>query len=214
MVSSTHILSDQSRLSKVDAALLRFEAFLGIISGLAVFLLMMLAVISVGGRNFFNQPLAGYVDWIEQLMPVIAFLGVSYVQREGGHIRMDILINRLRGRMLWIAELISVLLMLVLMSLLTWGSWAHFDRSFDLTMPLWSRDSSMDIALPLWPAKLLVPIAFSMLTLRLCLQFYGYGRACIRNDDNYRPVAVPLPLDAASQAKGEADSLLQSGAET
>jgi hypothetical protein len=55
MVSSTHILSDQSRLSKVDAALLRFEAFLGIISGLAVFLLMMLAVISVGGRNFFTS---------------------------------------------------------------------------------------------------------------------------------------------------------------
>ena len=55
MVSSTHILSDQSRLSKLDAALLRFEAFLGIISGLAVFMLMLLSVISVGGRNFLTS---------------------------------------------------------------------------------------------------------------------------------------------------------------
>lgn len=209
MASSARILSDHSRLSRIDAAFLRLEVFLGILSGLAVFSLMLIAVISVGGRNFMNQPLPGYVDWIEQLMPLIAFLGVSYVQREGGHIRMDILISRLKGRILWSAELITVLLMLVLMILLVWGSWAHFQRSFDVTMPLWSRDSSMDIALPIWPAKLLAPVAFAVLCMRLCLQAYGYGRAIIRNDD--APVAVPLPLDAAAQAAGEAESLLQSG---
>jgi TRAP-type C4-dicarboxylate transport system permease small subunit len=209
MASSARILSDHSRLSRIDAAFLRLEVFLGILSGLAVFSLMLIAVISVGGRNFMNQPLPGYVDWIEQLMPLIAFLGVSYVQREGGHIRMDILISRLKGRILWSAELVTVLLMLVLMILLVWGSWAHFQRSFDVTMPLWSRDSSMDIALPIWPAKLLAPIAFAVLCMRLCLQAYGYGRAIIRNDD--APVAVPLPLDAAAQAAGEAESLLQSG---
>lgn len=209
MASSARILSDHSRLSRIDAAFLRLEVFLGILSGLAVFSLMLIAVISVGGRNFMNQPLPGYVDWIEQLMPLIAFLGVSYVQREGGHIRMDILICRLKGRILWSAELVTVLLMLVLMILLVWGSWAHFQRSFDVTMPLWSRDSSMDIALPIWPAKLLAPVAFAVLCMRLCLQAYGYGRAIIRNDD--APVAVPLPLDAAAQAAGEAESLLQSG---
>lgn len=209
MASSARILSDHSRLSRIDAAFLRLEVFLGILSGLAVFSLMLIAVISVGGRNFMNQPLPGYVDWIEQLMPLIAFLGVSYVQREGGHIRMDILISRLKGRILWSAELVTVLLMLVLMILLVWGSWAHFQRSFDVTMPLWSRDSSMDIALPIWPAKLLAPVAFAVLCMRLCLQAYGYGRAIIRNDD--APVAVPLPLDAAAQAAGEAESLLQSG---
>ena len=198
MASSARILSDHSRLSRIDAAFLRLEVFLGILSGLAVFSLMLIAVISVGGRNFMNQPLPGYVDWIEQLMPLIAFLGVSYVQREGGHIRMDILISRLKGRILWSAELVTVLLMLVLMILLVWGSWAHFQRSFDVTMPLWSRDSSMDIALPIWPAKLLAPVAFAVLCMRLCLQAYGYGRAIIRNDD--APVAVPLPLDAAAQA--------------
>ena len=208
MASSARILSDQTRLSRIDAAFLRLEVFLGILSGLAVFSLMLLAVISVGGRNFMNQPLPGYVDWIEQLMPLIAFLGISYVQREGGHIRMDILINRLKGRVLWAAELVTVLLMLALMILMVWGSWAHFERSFDVTMPLWSRDSSMDIALPLWPAKLLAPFAFAVLCARLCLQLWGYGRAFLRNDDT--PVAVPLPLDAAAHAAEEADSLLQS----
>jgi TRAP-type mannitol/chloroaromatic compound transport system permease small subunit len=212
MASSARILNDSSSLSRIDTVFLRLEIWLGIFSGLAVFSLMLLAVFSVGGRNFLNQPLPGYVDWIEQLMPLIAFMGVSYVQREGGHIRMDILISRLQGRALWSAELLTVSLMLVLMMLLVWGSWAHFERSFDLAMPLWSRDSSMDIALPIWPAKLLVPVAFSVLCVRLSLQACGYALAIINN--TAEPVALPLPMDAAAQAAGEAESLLGTAGHT
>ncbi|MEP1539306.1 MAG: TRAP transporter small permease subunit, partial [Paracoccaceae bacterium] len=50
-------------------------------------------------------------------------------QREGGHIRMDILVGALRGRLLWLFELISVLLILVLMVALVWGSWSHSPQS-------------------------------------------------------------------------------------
>ncbi|MDF1715474.1 MAG: TRAP transporter small permease [Antarcticimicrobium sp.] len=199
------VREDGSLLSRLDRQLLRLERFLGLLSGLAVFSLMVLAVISVGGRNLMNAPLPGYVDWIEQVMPLIAFMGISYVQRDGGHIRMDILIGQLRGRALWAAELVSVLLMLVLMMALVWGSWAHFQRSFDFGVPLWSRDSSIDIGLPIWPAKLLAPVAFSVLCLRLVLQALGYGRALLLGLHN--PAAVPLIQDTASQAAAEAEQL-------
>lgn len=205
MAGQSSILSDDSLLSRADRALFRVETFLALVGGLAVFSLMILAVISVGGRNFFNQPLPGYVDWIEQIMPLIAFIGVAYCQRLDGHIRMDILVARLRGRALWGAEFLSTLLMLALMLLLVWGSWAHFDRSFDFNAPLWSRDSSLDIRLPIWPAKLLAPVAFSVLCLRFMLQAWGYGRAFVRND--VEPVAVPLVEDAASIAAREAASV-------
>ncbi len=153
------------------------ERVLALVSGFAIFSLVILAVISVGGRNFFNSPIAGYVDWLEQVMPLIAFLGISYTQRNDGHIRMDMLVGRLRGRWLWLAELLATLAMLTVMLLLVWGTFSHFLRSFDISAPLWSRDSSIDIALPLWPAKLLVPLAFSVLCLRLFLQFLGFSRA-------------------------------------
>jgi len=203
MAGFAAVLSDDSRLSRLDRRLHRLEIALALLSGLAVFSLMLLAVISVGGRNFFNQPLPGYVDWIEQAMPLIAFMGIAYTQRNGGHIRMDMLVGRLRGRWLWTAEFITTLAILLLMLLLVWGSWAHFARSFDLAAPLWSRDSSMDIALPLWPAKLLVPLAFSVLCTRLTLQLWGYALA-IRSGGN-QPVAVPLIEDPAAQAAHEAE---------
>lgn len=205
MAGSASVLEDGSLLSRADRLLYKLETLLALIGGLAVFSLMLLAVVSVGGRNFLNQPLPGYVDWIEQAMPLIAFVGVAFCQRLGGHIRMDILIGQLKGRALWLAETVSVFVMLILMLLLVWGTWAHFDRSFDFNAPLWSRDSSLDIRLPLWPAKLLAPIAFSVLSLRLFLQLIGYGRALISGTES--PIAVPLIEDAATIAAREAESV-------
>ncbi|MFA3916236.1 TRAP transporter small permease subunit [Ruegeria hyattellae] len=203
MAGSSLVLSDDSLLSRVDQRLYRLEGVLALLSGLAVFSLMLLAVVSVGGRNLLNQPLPGYVDWIEQAMPLIAFMGISYTQRDGGHIRMDMIVGKLRGRTLYLVEFITTLAILILMALLVWGSWAHFARSFDFGAPLWSRDSSMDIALPIWPAKLLAPVAFGVLCLRLVLQLIAYGRAF--RDNEPRPVAVPLVADAATQAAMEAE---------
>lgn len=203
MAGQATVLEDSSGSSWLDRQLLKLEQFLALVSGLAVFGLMVLAVISVSGRNAINAPLPGYVDWIEQAMPLIAFLGISYVQRSGGHIRMDIVISRLHGRALWLFELISVILILALMLALVWGSWSHFDRSFDFGAPLWSRDSSIDIGIPLWPAKLLAPVAFSVLCVRLVLQIWGYGRALVLGLEH--PVAVPLIQDAAALAAAEAE---------
>ncbi|VAW11102.1 TRAP-type C4-dicarboxylate transport system, small permease component [hydrothermal vent metagenome] len=205
MVGISSVHEDGSLLSRIDRKLFKVERTLALIGGLAVFSLMLLAVVNVTGRNIFNRPLPGYVDWIEQAMPLLAFIGVSYCQRLGGHIRMDILVGRLRGRLLWLAEFISTFAVLVLMLLLVWGSWAHFDRSFDLAAPLWSRDSSFDIQLPLWPAKLLVPVSFSVLSVRLALQLWSYGQALVSGTRT--PVAVPMIQDAATIAVSEAASV-------
>lgn len=205
MAGISTVLDDSSWLSRLDRGLLGVERFLALISGLAVFSLMFLAAWSVGGRKFFGAPLPGYVDWIEVLLPLMAVMGIAYVQRDGGHIRMDIFIGRLRGRALWAAELLSVLLILLLVLALIWGSWAHFDRSFDMSRPLWSRDSTIDIGLPVWPSKLIVPVALGVLALRLLLQIWGYGRALVLGLD--APVAVPLTQSVESQARAEAEQL-------
>jgi TRAP-type C4-dicarboxylate transport system permease small subunit len=205
MAGSSAVLEDSSLLSKLDRMLLPIERFCALLSGLAIFSLMFLAAYSVTGRKFFSSPMMGYVDYIEAAMPVIAIMGVSYVQRDGTHIRMDMLVGALKGRMLWLFELISVLLILILIIALTYGAWAHFDRSFDCSRPFCSRDSSIDVGIPIWPSKLVVPVAFAVLILRLLLQTWGYTRALILGLEN--PVAVPLNLTVAEQAMIEAKAL-------
>ena len=198
-------MADDSSLSRADRLLHRLEATLNLLSGIVIFALVVLAVYNVIGRKFFSAPVPGYVDWTEQFMAAFAFLGLAYCQREGGHIRMDLLVGKLRGRVLWLAEWLSTLFMLLLTIALIYGTWFHFGRSFDWSSPMWSRDSSIDIALPLWPAKLVVPFALSLLLLRLCLQLWAYTRAF--RTDAERPIAVPLIEDAARQAEREAETV-------
>ena len=201
-MSNAQVLSDQTSLGRLDRSLYKVEAFFALGSGVMTLTLMVLVVISVSGRHLFNAPLPGYVDWISQAMPFIAFLGLSYTHRDGGHIRMDLVIGRFQGRWMWLIEMFSSIFVLGVIILLIWGSWSHFDRSFDWASPLFSRDSTIDINLPIWPTKLLVPIMFSVLALRTVLQIWAYARAFANNTE--RPIAVPLPQSIADQAMAEA----------
>lgn len=200
MPQNTDIAQDNSRLSRIDRLLYRLESRLTLMGGLVIFALVFFATTNVLGRWLFSLPISGYIDWIEQAMAFMAFLGLAYTQRQGGHIRMDIAVARIRGRFLWFTELLSTLLMLLVTLVLVYGSSLHFWRAYDI------GDSSLDINLPTWPAKLVVPVAFILLAVRLILQLWAYGRA-IRLNTN-RPIAIPLIEDAASVASRNAESLL------
>lgn len=205
MATGSAVLEDDSWLSRLDRALLPVERLLALASGLAAFSLMFLAAWSVTGRKFFATPLLGYVDYIQLLMPLIAIVGISYVQRDGTHIRMDMIIGRLRGRVLWFIELIMVLMIFGLILALIIGAWSHFGRSFSWDAPLWSKDSTIDVNAPVWPSKILVPIAFAVLLVRLAIQIVGYARAFWLGLEH--PAAVPLPLSPAELAAAEAEQL-------
>lgn len=196
MSAAASVLEDGSVLSRTDRLFFRLESFLNLAGGMAIFLLVLLATVNVLGRWLFSAPISGYVDWVEQAMAFIAFLGIAYTQRMGGHIRMDILIGRLNRRWLWFTELITTTLMLLVTLILIYGSYLHFWRAFSI------GDSSLDINLPTWPAKLAVPVALTVLALRLVLQIWGYLRA-LKQGTEY-PVAVPLIESAADVAAKEA----------
>ena len=200
MAGTSTVLTDDSRLSRADRLYHRFEKMLALLGGIVIMLLVLLATVNVLGRWIFSLPISGYIDWVEQAMAFMAFLGLAYTQRLGGHIRMDILVSHLHGRKLWFAELVSTVLMLLVTLVLIYGSWLHFLRAWQI------GDSSLDINLPTWPAKLVVPVALSVLALRLLLQCWGYLRAM--REGGERPVAVPLIEDAAAVAAAEAEAVM------
>ena len=200
MSSSTTILEDQSKLSLADRTYFKLESSLNLLGGIIIILLVLFATVNVLGRWLLDMPISGYIDWVEQSMAFMAFLGIAYTQREGGHIRMDMLVSRLHGRSLWLVELISAIMMLLVTLALIYGSYLHFWRAYSL------GDSSLDIDLPTWPAKFVVPFALTVLALRLLLQIWGYIRAAIEDTD--QPVAVPLIEDAAAVAAKEAAAII------
>ncbi|WP_417666524.1 TRAP transporter small permease subunit [Roseibium sp.] len=184
-----------STFIKFDGVLGHVENLFNLIAAASILVLMLLAVVQVFGRFFLNMPVPGFIDITEQAMAVFAFGGVAYCQRVGGHIRMEMLLGKLSGRPLWIAELIGVILITAVVALLIWGSWYHFDRSWTI------GDSTMDISLPTWPSKLVIPVALSLLFLRLLLQIYGYLRLVLNPEAT--PYGVPVIHDTAETAQHE-----------
>lgn len=201
MVADTKIRADRSALSRLDRLFFKFESALNFLGGIAIFFLVLLTTANVLGRWLFSQPIIGYIDWVEQSMAFMAFLGIAYAGRLGTHIRMDMIVANLRGRRLWFVELLSTCVMLAITLLLTYGSYLHFRRAYDL------GDSSFDIDLPTWPAKLVVPFALATLSIRLLLLAWGYARAFWRND--VHPIAVPTIADASTAAAEEAEAIMR-----
>ncbi len=196
---SSNVRTDDSALSRADQFLFKIESAMTLVAGLSILAIMLLAVANILGRKFFNLPVPGFIDWIVQAVPIIAFLGIAYCQRLGNHIRMDMLVGALKGRILWAFELFSIVLMGALTVILTMGSWSHADRAIRL------GDSTIDINLPTWPVKLLVPIMFTLLLARLLLQAWGYWKALWSGEKT--PVAVPLIEDTATLAAHEAETV-------
>ena len=187
--------NDGHRLNAFDRWLKPVEDVFNMVAALAIFALMMLGVAQIVLRKFFDAPIFGYIDLVELSMATFAFLGASYCQRMGDHIRMEILVGMLKGRSLWIAEFVATLAALGMVSVLVWFGWDHFLRSYQL------GDTTIDAEYPVWPSKLLVPLAFAVWWLRLLLQLFGFLRLVQAPDA--QPVAVPLMLDAAAHAREE-----------
>lgn len=204
-MSAHSVREDGSAVSIADRLLFKVETALNLLGGLAILGVMLMSVANILGRKLFDMPVPGYIDWMMQMVPAMAFLGLAYTQRLGGHIRMDILVGRLRGRALWIAEFTGVLLMLLLSLALTYGTWDHAARAINMNAPLWSNDSTTDINLPTWPVKAMVSVMLLMFALRCVLQLWAYAIA-IRSGSE-EPTAVPLIEDAATQAMNEAETV-------
>lgn len=199
MAKSSPVHADHSARSKADRWLHSIESSLTLVCGLFILAVMLLSVANILGRKLFNIPVPGFIDWMVQAVPIIAFLGIGYCQRLGSHIRMDLLVSKLKRRALWVFELLSVVVMGGLVLVLVYGSWNHAERAIML------GDSTIDINLPTWPAKLLVPVMLVMLLARLILQAWAYWHAMVHDEET--PVAVPLIEDASTLAKREADSV-------
>ncbi len=184
--------------SKLDDAYFVVEKFLNLIAAITILLLMFVGTYQVFGRKLLNVPVPGYVDVVEMAMTTFAFLGLAYCQNLGGHIRMEIVIGRFKGRLLYTMEFIGTLVIMVIVAILIVYSWTHFERAWV------NGDSTIDIEIILWPSKLAVPFAFSVLMVRLVLQAVGFYRLIL--DPEAKQIAVPHIETVDEQAQHEIDA--------
>jgi TRAP-type C4-dicarboxylate transport system permease small subunit len=192
--SATHDHHEQrGLLLSVDRALARVENLFNDCGAAAIFLLMWLTIAEVLGRRLLNSPVPGAIDYIEVGMIVFAFGGIAFCQRLSGHVRMDLLLGTLKGRVLWAVEALAAAVATLYAAIIVYASIQDTWRSYDL------GDSTIDAHVTVWPSKLVVPLSMGLLTLRLLVQLWGYLRLVVMPDAPRWAVPVVKHADEVAE---------------
>jgi TRAP-type C4-dicarboxylate transport system permease small subunit len=131
---------------------------------LVVFLLLLVAS-DVAYRTVAAKSIAGAYSLSEIIMVGICFLAVSYTQKQKGHVSMDFIVIRLRGKPRQFTEITSSLLSLIVSILLFYRSSVEAYVAVKIRLI-----TSGIIEWPAWPLKIVVAFGFFMLCIRIAIQ--------------------------------------------
>lgn len=145
------------------------------VSAVIVMLMMVLTVADVFLRYLFRKPIIWNFDLQTLLIVGVVYLGISHVQSNREHIRIDLLPSRLsENGQLWL-QLFNDAIFLCFATLIAW------QVSLD-AYNAWIIDDYLDgiARLPLWPAKAALSLGASLLTLNLALNIFRDIQALVR----------------------------------
>lgn len=148
----------------------KWQAWLDIalasVAALLVLIMVVLSSTDILLRYFFDHPIEGAYEAMQFMMGGVAFFGLAYVQGKRANITMDVVSSRFSGKTEIIVDIIILAVMFAISAIIGWRGWANaLDawRAGDVTIGL--------VEYPVGPAKMVVPIGFGILCLRILTQF-------------------------------------------
>lgn len=145
-----------------------------VVSQIMVLLIMLLITADVFMRTAFNKPLAGVAEFVTIMLIFIIYLGLPHTQAQEGHIRIDMVIRRIRGKPREVIEILTLLLSLAVMSIMFWRT-----AIVGIKAMLIGDYNQGLISIPLWPGKLTIAIGLLFLCIRIAFQI-GHRAAGLR----------------------------------
>ena len=144
----------------------------GILAGIPA--LVVLVCVDVLLRYGFNAPLVWGNDVSTLLLLVVFFASLPQCSAEGGHIRMELLYNRLGRRGRHAADALSVLCGLIFAAVLTYQAFTSSAEMFR-----YGEGAEM-IDIPYWPFALFMGLCGGILSLRFAAGFLRHLSGCAR----------------------------------
>lgn len=135
------------------------------LSQIALVFMMILTTLDALSRHLLNKSITGAYEVTEMyLMVILVFLSMSYVQKVDGHIRLDIIFERLSKRVQDILNIFFYLLAAAMMFFIGY-------QGFHMTMNAWQNNliASGLINFPLWLSYIWIPIGSFLIMIRLIL---------------------------------------------
>ncbi len=154
------------RLAEIADKIINAPVRLGTIIGSSLlFLMMLVRVVDVVGRYFFQSPLHGADEATGLLFLCVIACAFSYTQKEHKHIRVEVFTEHFSGKVRKVLDVVNNLISVTIFSLVTWQL-SEAARKFILNLQGGSPITE-DLLLPLFPFYILLAFGFAIYTLLL-----------------------------------------------
>lgn len=144
-------------------------------AGWLVIFLMVLVASDVVYRTAAAKSIAGAYTLSEIIMVGICFLAMGYTQKQRGHVSMDFVVTRLKGKANQFTEIGASLLSLATSVLLCYRSTVEAHVAVKIRLV-----TSGIIKWPAWPLKIVVAFGFFLLCIRIAIQLSQHVRLLIK----------------------------------
>ena len=145
-------------------------------SGLGLFAIMVLVVVSVFFRYALSAPILGSQELVEIGMSIVVMLAMPYTAMTGQHIRVDILDRKLGSKGRFAGDLFARVVSILVLALLVRKTW---DKALDAHE---YEDVTNMIEIPIWIAYGAITVGMGLFILVLVLQLIGQFQ---RGPSNY-----------------------------
>jgi TRAP-type C4-dicarboxylate transport system permease small subunit len=157
-------------MKQLASAIDRVANFVGYLSGWLVPLMMMLVVVDVFMRYVMRQPLMVADEFSAYMLVALSFLGFAYTWRQGGHVRVEVVVNYLPPRIYNWARLAGLILTLIFMLEMDRAAYKMIVYALEMKMR-----SSTWMMFPLFWPQLTIFIGFVLLTVMLAVDIVQAG---------------------------------------
>lgn len=130
----------------------------------AIMISMLAGTADVVSIRLLVRTVPGAVEFSQNLMPIIVFGSLAFVQRNQQHIRVEFLYDRLGPRGKAVLDALNALVVTVASAALTWVSWRGYQRSNAI------KESGMAFPFPIYPVKGFIVIGLSVMVLKMLIE--------------------------------------------
>lgn len=159
-----------------DALLKKAMAVLLFFASIAMTFMILIIVIDVAGREFFNHPLTGAYELVEFCMGMLCPVSVTYCIYKEQDICVDLLYQHFPKGVRKLIMLFANTFVLIVGVLLLWQSWYLVQDilSMETTTPL--------LSLAMWPVAVCVFLSF-LIMIPVLLRFLLNSFQSVENED-------------------------------
>lgn len=143
-------------------------------AALSVLVSMLVGTADVVGTQIFLFPVHGATEGITELMVIIVFVSLPYVQRRRGHIRAELVYTHVGPRARAVLDALAAVVALFFFGLLFW-------QGIDVATSSWRvRESTLSLVrLPIYPGKFAILAGVGILMAQLLIDLFQSVREAL-----------------------------------